>query len=53
MISELLFNGIDLVIGVLLVILYYLGVPFIVDYIFEIFLVVFAVRYVFGTSVNS
>ena len=50
MISELLYNGIDLVIGIILVVLYYLNVPFVVDYIFEIFIAVFAVRYFMGTS---
>jgi len=34
MISELLFNGIDLIVGIILVALYFLDVPFIVDYIF-------------------
>ena len=53
MISELLYNGIDLVVGVILVVLYYLNVPFVVEYIFEIFIAVFAVRYFLGTSSST
>jgi hypothetical protein len=45
MISELLYNGIDLIVALIIVALYWLEVPFVQQYLWEIFLGVFGVRY--------
>lgn len=45
---ELLSNLVDLGVGVVLLLLYFLEVPFVVEYIWQIVLVLFGVRYIIG-----
>ena len=45
---ELLSNLVDLGVGLVLLLLYFLEVPFVVEYIWQIVLVLFGIRYIIG-----
>lgn len=50
MISELLYSGLDLIVAAFIALLYYLEVPLVEDYIWEILLATFAIRYAVGKA---
>ena len=50
MIAELLYSGLDLIVAAFIALLYYLEVPLVQQYIWEILLATFAVRYAVGTD---